>query len=234
MKKLTCLYVRVSTDQQTGGMESQIRALKDWCARNAITEYELFTDEGISGAKESRPSLNRMMQMVDDDLVDQVVVFSFSRFARSTSHLLKALQKFKDKKVRFQSVTEVVDTSSPMGMALLTILGALAQLERELICERVRAGLANARAKGVHIGRVKKRDSDLIRKLLLAKMSYRKIADVAKCSHGSIHAEMVALRKENAAKELENQSSSAKSDSESEMPPTDPTSPPNKPTLRLV
>lgn len=194
MKKLTCLYVRVSTDQQTGGMESQIRALKEWCARNAITEYELFTDEGISGAKESRPSLNRMMQMVEDGLVEQVVVFSFSRFARSTSHLLKALQKFKDRGVRFQSITEVVDTSSPMGMALLTILGALAQLERELICERVRAGLANARAKGKHIGRVKKRDSHLIRKLLEAKMSYRKIAEVAKCSHGSIHAEAVAVK----------------------------------------
>jgi len=226
LKKLTCLYVRVSTDQQTGGMESQIRALKEWCTRNAISEYELFTDEGISGAKESRPSLNRMMQMVEDGLVEQVVVFSFSRFARSTSHLLKALQKFKESGGRFQSITEVVDTSRPMGMALLTILGALAQLERELICERVRAGLANARAKGKHIGRVKKRDSHLIRKLLQAKMSYRKIAEVAKCSHGSIHAEAVSLKKELAAL-------AAKQAEENPTPPDDPPTG-ARPSLRIV
>ncbi|MCE3010934.1 MAG: recombinase family protein [Proteobacteria bacterium] len=207
-------------------MESQIRALKEWCTRNAISEYELFTDEGISGAKESRPSLNRMMQMVEDGLVEQVVVFSFSRFARSTSHLLKALQKFKESGGRFQSITEVVDTSRPMGMALLTILGALAQLERELICERVRAGLANARAKGKHIGRVKKRDSHLIRKLLQAKMSYRKIAEVAKCSHGSIHAEAVSLKKELAAL-------AAKQAEENPTPPDDPPTG-ARPSLRIV
>ena len=77
------------------------------------------------------------------------------------------------------------------------ILGALAQLEREMIIERVRAGVANAKAKGVRIGRVKKRNSLLIRSLAEAKLSYREIARIAKCSHGSVHAELVAMRKEN-------------------------------------
>lgn len=195
-KRINALYCRVSTDGQQTGLESQIRALKDWCNRNQINEYELFADEGISGAKESRPALNRLMSMVENNEVDQVIVFSFSRFARSTSHLLKGLKIFKEKNTRFISITESIDTNSPLGVALYTILGALAQLEREMICERVRAGMANAKAKGKKIGREKKRNSVLIRSLLDAKLSYREIARIAKCSHGSVHAELVAYRKE--------------------------------------
>jgi DNA invertase Pin-like site-specific DNA recombinase len=195
-KRKVCLYVRVSTENQQGGMESQIRALKEWCFRNQINDYELFIDEGISGAKESRPSLNRLMELVEQNEVEQVVVFSFSRFARSTSHLLKALQKFKERDTRFISITESIDTNSPLGIALYTILGALAQLEREMICERVRAGMNNAKAKGKRIGRTKLRNSVLIRSLLEAKISYREIARIAKCSHGSVHAEKIQMQKE--------------------------------------
>jgi integrase len=133
--------------------------------------------------------------------VEQIIVISFSRFARSTSHLLKGLKIFKERNTRFISITESIDTNSPLGVALYTILGALAQLEREMICERVRAGMANAKAKGKRIGRVKKRNSVLIRSLLEAKLSYREIARIAKCSHVSVHAELVAYKKEKAAAE---------------------------------
>ena len=129
------------------------------------------------------------MARVEAGDAEQVVVFSFSRFARSVSHLLKALQKFKDKSVRFYSITEALDTNSPMGMALFIILGALAQLERELIRERVIAGLKNARAKGKIIGRVRKRNSALIESLLEAGMSFRTISSIAACSHGSVSAQ---------------------------------------------
>ena len=200
-KRINALYCRVSTDGQQTGLESQIRALKEWCYRNQITDYELFADEGISGAKESRPSLNRLMDMVENNQVDQVIVFSFSRFARSTSHLLKGLKTFKEKNTRFISITESIDTNSPLGVALYTILGALAQLEREMIIERVRAGMANAKAKGKRIGRIKKRNSVLIRSLLEAKLSYREIARIAKCSHGSVHAELLSYKKEKEAAE---------------------------------
>lgn len=133
--KLVFLYLRVSTTEQN--VESQRFALLDWCAKQGIMNYEMFVDHGISGAKESRPALNQMMDRVDKGECSQVIVFSFSRFARSVSHLLKALQKFKDKGVRFNSVTEQLDTNSPMGLALFTILGALAQMEREIIRNRV-------------------------------------------------------------------------------------------------
>lgn len=191
-------YARVSTDQQSTGLESQVRILKDYCQKNDIQNYEIFMDEGISGTKSSRPALDRMMAAVNSGEVSSVVVYSFSRFARSTTHLLNALQVFKAKNVSFVSLTEKIDTSTPVGIAVFSILAAISQLERDLIAERVRAGLANARAKGKLIGRKKQRDSDLIRKLLKAGMTFRQIAVIAKCSHGSVWAEKSAMMKNEA------------------------------------
>ncbi len=137
----TYLHIRVSTLDQVGGAESQTRALVDWCQKNNITNYEIFADHGISGAKESRPALNRMMEKIGAGECEQLVCFAFSRMARSTTHLLKILEFCKLHNTRFLSVTEALDTNSPMGICLFTILGCLAQLERELIRERVIAGL---------------------------------------------------------------------------------------------
>ncbi len=192
-------YARVSTDQQSTGLESQVRILKDYCQKNDILNHEIFMDEGISGTKSSRPALDRMMAAVNSGEISSVVVYSFSRFARSTTHLLNALQVFKAKNVSFVSLTEKIDTSTPVGIAVFSILAAISQLERDLIAERVRAGLANARAKGKLIGRTKQRDSDLIRKLLKAGMTFRQIAVIAKCSHGSVWAEKSAMMKEQAS-----------------------------------
>ena len=189
MSRKTFLYIRVSTLDQIGGAESQVRALLEWCTRNSITEYEIFTDHGVSGAKESRPALDKMMERVKKLEAEQVIVFAFSRFARSTMHLLKGLQIFKDCQTRFVSITENIDTESNMGIAMFTILGSLAQLERSMIQERVKAGMRNAKAKGKVIGRVRKRNSVLIESLLEAGLSYREIARISKSSHGSVHAQ---------------------------------------------
>jgi len=180
------LYLRVSTSDQN--IESQKFALLDYCTRQGLNNYEMFIDHGISGAKESRPALNDMMARVENKECSQVIVFSFSRFARSVSHLLKALQKFREKNVRFVSTTEQLDTNSPMGLALFTILGALAQMEREIIRNRVIAGLQNAKMKGKKIGRERKRNDALIHSLLSAGLSFREIARIARCSHGSVSA----------------------------------------------
>ena len=96
MSRKTFLYIRVSTLDQIGGAESQARALNEWCSRNNIIDFETFTDHGVSGAKESRPALDKMMERVKNLEAEQVIVFAFSRFARSTMHLLKGLQIFKD------------------------------------------------------------------------------------------------------------------------------------------
>lgn len=198
MEKRVACYCRVSTDLQQGGMESQIRVLKAYCEQNKVTNADFYTDEGISGTKSSRPALDRMMAAVEAGEVSTVIVYSFSRFARSTTHLLNALQVFKKQGVQFISLTEKIDTSTAVGVAIFSILASISQLERDLIADRVKIGLANARAKGKLIGRKKMRDSDLIRKLLKAGMSYRNISVVAKCSHGSVSAERAAMKREEA------------------------------------
>jgi DNA invertase Pin-like site-specific DNA recombinase len=198
MIKKTLLYARVSTDQQSTGLEAQVRALKDYCFLNKIEDFELFADEGISGTKSSRPALDRMMAMVRGGEASCVVVYSFSRFARSTTNMLNRLETMKANNCNFVSLTEKIDTNSPIGKAVFVIISAIATLERDLISERVRNGLANARAKGKLIGRKKLRDSDLIRKLLKAGLSYRNVAKIAKCSHGSVHAEVLALKRDEA------------------------------------
>ena len=161
----------------------------------------IYEDENQSGVKQSRPALDRMMKDAREGQIGKVIVYSFSRYARSVTHLLRALEEFKKLDVGFVSITESIDTNTPLGSAVFTILGAVAQLERDLIAERVRNGLANAKAKGIRIGRLKVRDSDLIRKLKTSGMTYRQIAHIARCSAGAVGAEMRAWKKEKTEEE---------------------------------
>jgi DNA invertase Pin-like site-specific DNA recombinase len=209
MPRKAALYARVSTSDQKTGLEAQIRALKEHCEKNNITEYELFTDENISGAKASRPSLDRMVAAVRQKEISTVIVYSFSRFARSTSHLLSALEEMKKYETEFISITERIETNSPMGRAFFTVIAAIAQLERELIVERVKNGLKNARAKGKIIGRKKTRPSDLIRALINSGVTLREAARIAKCSHGSVSLEKKLMKQEEQAKELARQQAEA-------------------------
>lgn len=198
MEKRVICYGRTSTSEQKFGLESQVRVLRAYCEQNNITNAEFLTDDGVSGTKSSRPALDQMMAAVERGEVSTVVVYSFSRFARSTTHLLNALTRFKATGTAFVSLTEKIDTNSPVGLAIFSILAAISQLERDLIADRVKCGLANARAKGKLIGRKKMRDSDLIRKLLKSGLSFRAISSIAKCSHGSVSAERAAMKKEEA------------------------------------
>jgi DNA invertase Pin-like site-specific DNA recombinase len=196
MAKKVALYCRVSTGHQSTGLEAQVRALRDYCNSYAITDYVIYEDENQSGVKSSRPALDRMMSDVRRGFIEKVIVYSFSRYARSVTHLLRALEEFKKTGVGFVSITESIDTNTPLGSAVFTILGAVAQLERDLIAERVRNGLANAKAKGVRLGRIKTRDSDLIRKLRVSGMTYRQIGQIAKCSSGAVSAEIRQMKRE--------------------------------------
>lgn len=96
MSRKVFLYARVSTTDQQNGLESQVRALKEYCALNKITDYELFADEGVSGTKSSRPSLDRMMEAIRKGESSCLVVYSFSRFARSVTHMLQGLEELKN------------------------------------------------------------------------------------------------------------------------------------------
>ncbi|MBI3670026.1 MAG: recombinase family protein [Acidobacteria bacterium] len=112
-----------------------------------------YVDMGISGAKEKRPELNRLMTDAHGRRFEIVAVWKFDRFARSVSHVLRALETFRALGIEFVSLSEQVDTSTPTGKMVFTVLGAVAELERALIVERVKAGMRNARAKGRCIGR---------------------------------------------------------------------------------
>ena len=187
-KRRAALYARVSTADQKNGLDAQIRALRIFCEQNKITDYELFADENQSGTKSSRPALDRMMKAVESGEIDTVIVFAFSRFARSVTHMLKGLEIMKTNKTNFVSLTEKLDLNTSLGHVVFVIISAIAQLERDLIAERVRNGLAAAKARGKRIGRVRKRNDALIHSLLKAGLSFREIAKIAKCSHGSVSA----------------------------------------------
>jgi DNA invertase Pin-like site-specific DNA recombinase len=185
----TAIYARVSTRDQSTGLEAQVRALMTYCEQNKITSYELFSDENQSGAKASRPALDRMMKAVEADEIATIIVFAFSRYARSVSHMLKGLETMRQHKTNFISVSERLDLNTSMGHVMFVLISAMAQLERDLISERVRCGIQNAKAKGIRIGRVRKRNSALIESLLEAGLSFREISRIARCSHGSVTAQ---------------------------------------------
>jgi DNA invertase Pin-like site-specific DNA recombinase len=133
----------------------QLREMREYCQRRGWTAGPEYVDVGISGTKEKRPQLDRLLTDAHRRHFDAVVVWRFDRFARSVSHLLRALETFRSLGIEFVSLSEQVDTSTPAGKLVFTVLGAVAELERSLIVERVRAGLRNARAKGKRLGRPK-------------------------------------------------------------------------------
>jgi DNA invertase Pin-like site-specific DNA recombinase len=131
----------------------QTRELREYCERRGWSVTGEYVDTGISGAKDRRPELDRLMADAHKRRFDVIAVWKFDRFARSASHLLRALDTFRVLGIEFVSLSESLDTATPAGRMVFTVLGAVAELERSLIAERVRAGLRNARAKGKRLGR---------------------------------------------------------------------------------
>jgi DNA invertase Pin-like site-specific DNA recombinase len=144
------LYARVSTDQQT--TDNQLLALRDYAMRNGWTPVE-YIDQGVSGAKESRPALDRLMADARRRLFDVVIVWRLDRFGRSLRHIVTSLDELRARGVTFVSLGEGIDLSTSAGKLQLHILAALAEFERSRIQERVNAGIARARRMGKHIGR---------------------------------------------------------------------------------
>jgi DNA invertase Pin-like site-specific DNA recombinase len=179
------IYARVSTKDQS--CELQVRDLRAYCAARGFDLVREYIDVGQSGAKDSRPELNILMDDARKRLFDIIVVWRFDRFARSTRHLLTALDEFRSLGLQFISYQENVDTSTPLGQALFTIVSAVAQLERELIRERVTAGIRNARANGKKLGRPKSGvDRERILELKAQGHSLRQIAANLGVGYGTV------------------------------------------------
>ncbi|MFZ0732187.1 MAG: recombinase family protein [Candidatus Sulfotelmatobacter sp.] len=172
--KRVAVYIRVSTGDQNAEMQ-----------RNELTEYAQFRkwevaetySDTMSGAKDRRPALDRLMGDAKRGKFDVVAVWRFDRFARSTSHLLRALEEFAALGIDFLSLKESIDTSTPTGKMIFTVLGAVAELERSTIRERVVAGQKAAKRRGVRFGRpTVSVDTDRALKLRKQGLSWRDIS----------------------------------------------------------
>src|SRR3954468_19652134 len=147
----TALSMRVSTADQKPDLQDD--NLRGYAARAGLDAVQDYCDVAVSGRREGRPQLNALVAAARNHAIDCVLVWTFDRFARSTRHLLTALEEFDHLGVRFVSVQDQIDTDSPMGRAMFTIIGAMAELESSLISERVTAGMRAAEACGQHLGR---------------------------------------------------------------------------------
>ena len=193
---LAAVYARVSTVNAGQDPTMQTRELAAYCERRGWAVFGTYVDNGVSGKRDSRPALNRLMGDAHARRFDVVVCWRFDRFSRSVSHLCRALETFNALDIQFVSLCEQVDTNTPTGKLVFTILGAVAEGERNLISERVRAGLRNAKAKGKRLGRpTKSVDVARINSLRAAGHSWRLIARTVGLSVGTVYC---AARSQNA------------------------------------
>src|SRR6201987_1647574 len=149
--KRAALYLRVSTVDKHP--ENQAIQLRQFAAQRGFEIAEMYTDHGISGVKVRRPALDQLLKDAHRRKFDAVLVWSCDRLARSTKHFLQLLDEFSDLGIQFLSQREAIDTEGPLGRAIIVIISAIAELERSLIVERVRAGMRRAKLEGRRIGR---------------------------------------------------------------------------------
>jgi DNA invertase Pin-like site-specific DNA recombinase len=170
----------VSTHDQS--VDLQMDALRDLCARRGWAIVAEFVDEGVSGAKESRPGLDALLDLARRRGFDILVFWKLDRIARSVTHLLRIVDELQTLGIDFFSVTESLDTTTPQGRMILVVLGAIAEFERSLTQERIRAGMRAAKARGVKMGRPRLEPTEKEREELVelrqSGLSIRKIASM--------------------------------------------------------
>lgn len=186
------LYARVST-LNGQDPEMQLRELREYSARRGWEVAGKYVDHGVSGTKESRPALNRLMLDARHRAFDAVAVWKLDRFARSLKMLVVSLADLEALGIAFVSLRDNLDLSTPTGRLMFQVVGAMAEFERALIQERVRAGICNARAKGKVLGRPHRIvDSSAIAQLQAQGMSLRKIARTLGVGYGTVRARLAS------------------------------------------
>jgi DNA invertase Pin-like site-specific DNA recombinase len=185
MSARVAIYARVSTTVQDAGL--QTRELRQFAEARSWTLAGEYVDAGVSGAKDSRPELNRLMADAKRRRFDIVLVWKLDRFGRSLRHLVNALAEFESLGIAFVSLSDNLDLSTASGRLMFNIIGAMAEFERALIQERVKAGIRNARAKGRRIGRPRVIvDAALITRLRASGASLREIATKLNIGVGTV------------------------------------------------
>lgn len=182
------LYARVSTLHGQQDPEMQLSELREYAARRGLSICEEYVDQGVSGSKESRPALNRLMADAQRCRFGAVLVWKIDRFGRSLKHLVNSLAELSAYGIAFISLRDNLDLSTPSGRLMFQIIGAMAEFERALIQERVRAGLRNAKAKGKRIGRPRQEvDLSKVLELRAQGLSWRCVSGRLKLGLGTVY-----------------------------------------------
>jgi len=180
MGYVVAIYARISTVDKKQDINLQLNDMVDYCKRMKY-QYEIYKDEGISGSKENRPGFDKLMNDADLRKFDMVMVWKLDRLSRSLRHLLDTVDFFQKKGIEFRSHTQQIDTTTATGKLTFQIFGAFAEFERSILSERVKAGMALAKKKGVKLGKrpkkIKPETVDLIKLWHKEGLSLRKIAD---------------------------------------------------------
>ena len=185
------IYARVST-LNGQSPEMQLAELREYVFRRRWKIFGEYIDLGISGSKESRPELNRLMSDAQKQKIDAVLVWKIDRFGRSLKHLVNSLADLDSYGVAFVSLRDNLDLSTPSGRLMFQIIGAMAEFERSLIQERVRAGLRNAKLKGKTLGRPRRIvSSDEMTRLREQGASFREIAKAVGASPGTVRTRLL-------------------------------------------
>jgi DNA invertase Pin-like site-specific DNA recombinase len=193
------LYARVST-LNNQDPEMQLSELREYAGRRGWQIVEEFSDQGVSGCKESRPALNRLMADACRRRFDAILVWKIDRFGRSLKHLVNALAELAALGVAFISLRDNLDLSTPSGRLMFQIIGAMAEFERALIQERVRAGLRNARSKGKKLGRPRVTvDASKIASLRAQGRSWGEIVEEMGIGNGTAQRALAGLPKKGGA-----------------------------------
>jgi DNA invertase Pin-like site-specific DNA recombinase len=166
----------------------QLRELREYCERRQWTITNEFVDVGVSGAKDSRPQLNKLMAAAKQRRFDAVLVWKLDRFGRSLKHMVSALGEFEALGIAFVSLRDSFDLTTPAGRLMFNMVASFAEFERDLISERVKAGIANRRAKGFRVGRKPITvDSVRLQALRLEGHTIREIAGAFGISRSLVH-----------------------------------------------
>lgn len=197
------LYARVSTSNGQQDPEMQLRELREYAKLRELTIVGEYIDK-MTGSKESRPALNRLMADASQRKFDAVLVWKLDRFGRSLRHLVNALAELEALGLSFISLRDNLDLSTPSGRLMFQIIGAMAEFERALIQERVKAGLRNAKAKGHRLGRPRVAvDESEVLAMRNAGASWRAIAEKLRVGLGTVH-RIAQRRSKNVCRDFSN------------------------------